>query len=352
MLAAAGRRPGTSLELGAYAVMAGGGPRALAAGLWKGALQVRPRPCGRAHEEGVYMQQIQWQDRFCIGVDIVDQAHRRLFTIVQKIMDLYVERHEDKFACVEGIKYFKAYALKHFAEEEAYMREIGYAGYAHHKRLHDRMRRETLPALERELYDTDFSTAAVQHFIGVCTGWLTGHITIEDRAITGSAASEFPRIALDDELSVIQTVILRPLQELFGAEVQFLGAYSPEEVIPDAQYYELSYRGWEGRRLRFVLIIGEQPLLHAAGLIFGAEFYEKDEIVRFAMQEVAQNLIQRAAACFGQDPGEYQLEGERFLEEGCLLQRRAPQYSLLFSLHQTSFALCIDSLSDAAGPGR
>ena len=183
------------------------------------------------------MQQIQWQDRFCIGVDIVDQAHRRLFTIVQKIMDLYVERHEDKFACVEGIKYFKAYALKHFAEEEAYMREIGYAGYAHHKRLHDRMRRETLPALERELYDTDFSTAAVQHFIGVCTGWLTGHITIEDRAITGSAASEFPVIALDDELSVIQTVILRPLQELFGAEVQFLGAYSPEEVIPDAQYY-------------------------------------------------------------------------------------------------------------------
>ena len=70
------------------------------------------------------------------------------------------------------------------------------------------------------------------------------------------------------------------------------------------------------------------------------------------MQEVAQNLIQRAAACFGQDPGEYQLEGERFLEEGCLLQRRAPQYSLLFSLRQTSFALCIDSFSDAAGPGR
>ena len=42
------------------------------------------------------MQQLQWQDRFNIGVEIVDQAHRRLFSIVQKIMELYVEKHEDK----------------------------------------------------------------------------------------------------------------------------------------------------------------------------------------------------------------------------------------------------------------
>ena len=95
------------------------------------------------------MRQYQWQDRFSIGVDVIDQAHHRLFLIVQKIMDLYVERHEDKFACIEGIKYFKAYALKHFAEEEAYMRKIGYPGYQAHKKIHDRMRWETLPELER-----------------------------------------------------------------------------------------------------------------------------------------------------------------------------------------------------------
>lgn len=229
------------------------------------------------------------------------------------------------------------------------MREIGYPGYAHHKLLHDRMRRETLPALERELYATGFSTEAVQRFIGVCTGWLTGHIVIEDRAIAGGVS--FPAIALDDELSVVQEVILRPLQELFGPEVRFLGNYSQDETIADAQYYQLTYRGREGRLLRFILIIGERQLLHAAGLIFGTEFYAKNEIVGFAMQEVAQNLIQRAAASFGQDPGEYQLEGDRFLEEEeyrRLFQRRAPQHSLLFSLRQTYFALCNDSLSDTA----
>ena len=125
------------------------------------------------------MQQIEWQEKFGIGVEIIDQAHHNLFSIVQKITDLYVERHEDKFACVEGIKYFKAYTFKHFAEEEAYMREIGYPGYQAHKRLHDRMKWKTLPELEQILNASNFSTEAVQRFIGVCTGWLTGHIIIE-----------------------------------------------------------------------------------------------------------------------------------------------------------------------------
>ena len=147
------------------------------------------------------MQQIQWQDRFNIGVEIIDQAHRELFSIVQKMLELYVERHENKFACVEGIKYFKAYAVKHFAEEEAYMREIGYSGYLAHKRHHDRMKRETLPALERALYSSDFSGEAVQRFIGVCTGWPTGHIMIEDKAIAGKIPCE--AAAIQDRKSVV-----------------------------------------------------------------------------------------------------------------------------------------------------
>lgn len=291
------------------------------------------------------MQQIQWQDRFGIGVEIVDQAHRRLFSIVQRIMDLYVELHEDKFACVEGIKYFKAYALKHFAEEEAYMREIGYDGYLVHKRIHDRMRRETLPALERELYASDFSTEAVQRFIGVCTGWLTGHIIIEDRAITGKIDSELILSRPNDERSVIRAVILYPLGEMFGLDVRYLGAFSDKTAIPDAQYYELTYQDLQGHRLKFLLIIGERMLLRAAGLMFGVDFYTRNEMVRFALQEIAQNLIQRAEACFGEALDAYQLREDRFLEPGEYEEKfreRSHQHSLLFGVGQECFALCID----------
>lgn len=295
------------------------------------------------------MQQIQWQDRFNIGVEIVDQAHRKLFSIVDKMMELYVEKHESRFACVEGIKYFKAYALKHFAEEEAYMREIGYAGYLAHKRHHDRMRRETLPALERELYATNFSTEAVQRFIGVCVGWLTGHILVEDRAITGKTANALISQRQDDELSMIRSVIIHPLQEMFGVSVQFVGDLSPGDRIADAQYYELIYRGQKGISLRFVLIIGERLLLRAAGLLFGVESCAIDDIVHFAIREIAQSLVHRAAACFEQDSEAYRLEEERFLDAGEYVRRfgeHTPQYSLLFAVRRDCFALCIDQIPD------
>lgn len=291
------------------------------------------------------MQQIQWRDRFNIGVEIIDQAHRRLFAIVQKMMALYVERREDKFACVEGIKYFKAYALKHFSEEEAYMREIGYPGYKAHKRIHDRMRYETLPELERALYESGFSGETVRRFIGVCTGWLTGHIAIEDRAIAGEGDAVLPAKP-DDALSAIQSLIISPLQEILGCQIRFIGQYSVRDAILNERYYELTYGARESGRLRVTLIIGEQTLLRAAGLLFGMDFYEANEIVCFAMQEIGQNLVQRAAVSFGRQPDEFLLESGRFLEReefNAHMAERPPQYSLLFQAQQESFALCIDS---------
>lgn len=293
------------------------------------------------------MQQIQWQDRFSIGVEVIDQAHHHLFSMVQKMMELYVEKHEDKFACVEGIKYFKAYAFKHFAEEEAYMREIGYSGYLAHKRLHDKLKWETLPALEKALYASDFSTETVQRFIGVCTGWLTGHIMIEDRAITGRRTEEFAFIDPNDEMSVIHGALVQPLREMFGANIQFAGKFSTKDKIAEAQYYELIYSAPQGYKLRFVLVIGEELLLRAAGLMFGMDFYTPNETVRFAMQEIAQNLVQRAAVSFGEHPDALKLERDRFLEKGeydKLFMEYPPQYSLLFRTKQECFALCIDQI--------
>ncbi len=291
------------------------------------------------------MQRIQWQDRFNIGVEVIDQAHRGLFAIVQKIMDLYVERHEDKFACVEGIKYFKAYAVKHFAEEEAYMRKIGYPGLLAHKKVHDRMKWETLPELDRLLHETDFSTEAVQRFIGVCTGWLTGHILIEDRAIISERPDEAFPIGQDDEASVIYTMIVRPLREIFGCNVHYIGRFSAKDEIVNAQYYELRYSTQDGKLLRVILVMGESMLLHAAGVLFDIDFYERNEIVCFAMQEIAQNLIQRAASRLGRPLDEYQLERGYFLTHEAfseIFRERPAQHSLLFQVEQECFALCID----------
>lgn len=82
-------------------------------------------------------KELVWNERFNIGVEKVDKAHRRLFSIVYKLMVLSEDEKKRKWASAEAIKFFKSYALKHFAEEEEYMRSIHYDGYEMHKRLHD-----------------------------------------------------------------------------------------------------------------------------------------------------------------------------------------------------------------------
>ncbi len=61
------------------------------------------------------MSEVKWNDRFNIGVEIVDRAHKKLFSIVGKLLSLTEDAEKQKHACQEGIKYFKSYTMKHFA---------------------------------------------------------------------------------------------------------------------------------------------------------------------------------------------------------------------------------------------
>ena len=82
-------------------------------------------------------KEAEWNKNFNIGVDSIDNAHRKLFSIVRKLINLSQNEHNGQWACAEGIKYFKRYAIEHFTDEEAYMQSIDYSGYKIHKRLHD-----------------------------------------------------------------------------------------------------------------------------------------------------------------------------------------------------------------------
>ncbi len=75
------------------------------------------------------VSEVKWDDRFNIGVEVVDRAHRRLFAIVNKLLAMNTDTEKNRHACKEGIKFFKNYAVKHFSEEEAYMKSINYKGY-------------------------------------------------------------------------------------------------------------------------------------------------------------------------------------------------------------------------------
>ena len=64
------------------------------------------------------MTEIQWNDRLGIGVDQIDNAHKKLFAIINRMIKLNEDPKNQKLICEEGIKYFKNYTLKHFAEQK------------------------------------------------------------------------------------------------------------------------------------------------------------------------------------------------------------------------------------------
>lgn len=197
------------------------------------------------------MHEVEWNERFNIEVEIVDKAHQRLFSIVHRLMNFSEDEKRSQWACAEGIKYFKNYAIKHFAEEEEYMKSVNYSGYAMHKRLHDNMRDKVLLALEKELEDSNYSEESIQHFLGICLGWLTGHIMIEDRAITGRTANKWKEEQTGDGISVLENTISSVMQEVFKLKAQIVSEHYAGEDFGKAIICRMTYRSGEKRYVRY-----------------------------------------------------------------------------------------------------
>ncbi|MGE9984521.1 hemerythrin domain-containing protein [Desulfovibrio sp. SGI.169] len=107
---------------------------------------------------------LQWQDRFCIGVESIDEAHQELFRIINKLHRLVrMGDRNVRWTAAEAVKYVRNYTLKHFQDEEAYMRSIGFRDYEAHKAVHAAMREDVIPRLEAYLAREDYSAQSIRH---------------------------------------------------------------------------------------------------------------------------------------------------------------------------------------------
>ena len=196
----------------------------------------------------------EWCDDYNIGVDVIDDAHQKLFRIVSRIICNFNVRDFDrnKTTCIEAIKYLKNYSVKHFAEEEAYQLKIGYSGYTIHKKIHDNMKNVVIPALEKEMEAKGYSKESLEHFAGVCAGWLTAHILIEDRAIAGKERSKWSRSANESVENALDGIIRGYATSLFGVNAELLSkryaghklgplfCYNDVFEVPDGTRYSVT----------------------------------------------------------------------------------------------------------------
>lgn len=291
--------------------------------------------------------QLVWKDEYNIGVDIIDREHQRLFKIINTLFAFGRKGKEQgeksRWACHEGIQYFKEHAMKHFAAEEEYMESIGYKGFLVHRRIHDGFRINTLPALERELEQSGYSPEAVDHFLGVCVGWLIGHTLTEDRAIVGEELSKWTNLLPQEEQEAMEKVIIRLLYDMFRLESRVVSENYGGEKFGRGVYYRLVYgTGQEEKKWEIFLVFEEKLLSNTLGKVLGTQAGKLDAMLLNAVRYMARQLVgcvreHLPDAQMGDVEEENLLTYEQFQK---VFEREKPQFSLLFDTGQGYFAYC------------
>ena len=287
--------------------------------------------------------QIVWQDRFNIGVDIIDREHKKLFSIVNKLFAHTDKAVKRQWVCEEGIKYFKDHAMKHFAEEEAYMASISYSEYETHKNIHKYFRTNTLPALERELQKSMFSQDAVNHFLGVCAGWLIGHTLTEDRAITGKTTSKWKNLRPEEEQLAMKQTIIQLLYDMFQLNATVISECYGGEKFGNGIYYRIVYTNEKGDNWEIILVFEEKLLINTIGKIMNEDAGTLSVLIVNASRYAAEQFVERIKEHIPSSEL-YKLKGENLLTYDQFQQvfnSQHPQYSLLFDTGAGYFAYCV-----------
>ncbi len=290
--------------------------------------------------------QLIWDDKYNIGVEIIDKEHKRLFKIINKLFAFGEEEKKGKWACKEGIKYFKEHAMKHFKDEEDYMESIHYEELETHKYIHKNFRESTLPALEEELKLTDYAPDAVDHFLGVCAGWLIGHTLTEDLAIVQGQASKWSNRLPDKEHTAIKKTIIQLLYDMFHLESHVISETYGGEKFGNGVYYRLVYATEEDeKKWEIILVFEETMLINTVGKIIGIRSNKLDTMLVNAARYTAQQFVRRVMKKFpSMNIEECTMEEENLLTYNQfqeVLERKSPQVSLLFNTGAGYFSYCI-----------
>ena len=284
-----------------------------------------------------------WQERFNIGVSFIDEEHKKLFSILNKLFEYSKEDEKSQWACQEGIKYFKDHAMKHFSEEESYMASIHYIGYETHRRLHDNFRKKTIPALERELTRTFYSADAIDHFLGVCAGWLIGHTLTEDRAIVGSTVSKWGDLLPEEKQTSMGQAIIQILGDMFQLKSRIISECYGGERFGKGVYYRLVYSTKEGKRWEILLVFEQKLIVKTVGDIVDTQSDTVNVMLMNAARYMAQQFVGRIRNHFSPDDV-FEIKEENLLtyeQFDSIFKEQNPQISLLFDTGAGYFAYCV-----------
>lgn len=135
-----------------------------------------------AKEEDIFA----FTDKYRTGVEMIDDEHAELFNIIREVNDLVHEEllHDKYDEIINILSRLQEYTEKHFADEEAYMQEIGYPRLDSQKRAHaafiDKLVNLDLKELD---FIDDNQQEYLENLVSYLLDWLIQHILMADKQI-------------------------------------------------------------------------------------------------------------------------------------------------------------------------
>ncbi|NLJ80687.1 MAG: hemerythrin family protein [Firmicutes bacterium] len=124
---------------------------------------------------------MRWTSDLAVGVKEIDDQHKIWFKKAGQLFEAGKDRRA-KEVIGELLQFLDEYTKMHFADEEKFMREINYPGYAEQKKAHS----EFIQRLKKLRQDYEASGGSITVIIQankMVVNWLIGHISRMDRKI-------------------------------------------------------------------------------------------------------------------------------------------------------------------------
>jgi hemerythrin len=114
---------------------------------------------------------IEWDEKYRIGNEAIDEEHRELFSIANRFLKA-TDIEETRAAALE----LRLYTKEHFRHEEVLMREVGYPLTATHLRLHADLISK-LDDIDVKIQNGELHQIEIEEFINY---WFIKHMAAMD----------------------------------------------------------------------------------------------------------------------------------------------------------------------------
>ena len=296
---------------------------------------------------------ITWSDNYIMGIEQFDHEHKQLFRLAEQIlskMRLSNRSGSDThmFVIREAVTYINSYFERHAKAEEAYMRSIGYEGYALHKMLHDDFQNGQLVKYRQIIESGQCRESDVWDFIGSGVGWLLEHIATADMAIVGKgilAQPPQPRMdhtALEQEINLLFASTLNIEANAKIASAQYAGEYYGKAI-----HQKMVYQTDKGE-VSVISGIERTFLLDVAHMLYGETMEDEVELILSTVQSFGPHFWGTLGRRFAGNDSRISVKETQLLPGGMVheeLNRLQPTISLLFTSDKGKFSVASNYVS-------